>query len=850
MPEFDIQVLQDIMKNEYFMLALLWLAIFLVLIITLFILRYFLTSVYEYKQTFKTVLLKIQMPQMAIEQKGGQAAEGGGLTIQQIQEKIGVMETFFSLLAALKAERGFKSWLRGRQDILSVELVINGGKIDFYISCPIELEHMVEDQIHAQFPSAVIMPTVDYNIFKSQSVIFGKELKFRRPYYFPIKTFKKLETDPLNALINALGQVEDKDGAAIQIVFRSARKEWREIGTKIASTMQQGKKFEDARKEISKGNFSKLIAGSGKELFTAVVGAGKSDSSKPLDTPKQYVLSPMEQEVVKGLEEKASKPGVDANIRIIASSDTKNKVEGYLNNIVNAFAQYNIYHYGNAFESVEVNMNHFIKDFIYRNYNEKNRMIFNSEELASLFHLPIPSYTMHPKINWLGAREAPPPLNLPTEGVIIGESVYRGIKKVVRMTRNDRRRHIYSIGKTGTGKSHLMTNIIVQDIKNGDGVCVMDPHGELANSVLDYIPKERAEDVIYFDPSDMERPIGLNMLEFELPEQRTFVINELMNIFDKLYDLRATGGPMFEQYFRNSVQLLMEDFDSGCTLMEVSRVLADEDYRAFKLSKCKNPVIKNFWEREAQKAGGEASLANIVPYITSKMNQFVANDYMRPIIAQQYSSFSFRKAMDERKIILCNLSKGKIGDMNSNLLGMIIVGKILGGALARVDTPEEKRNDFYLFIDEFQNYLTEGISIILSEARKYRLCLYIAHQFLGQLVKNNDTRIRDAIFGNVGTIMCYRVGVDDAETMAKQFAPVFSEYDVMNVPFGNLFIKTIINGNDVPAFNIKVFPASERVLPKNPKIGQIVKELSRLKYGRDRNIVEMEIRERAYREYE
>jgi hypothetical protein len=274
--------------------------------------------------------------------------------------------------------------------------------------------------------------------------------------------------------------------------------------------------------------------------------------------------------------------------------------------------------------------------------------------------------------------------------------------------------------------------------------------------------------------------------------------------------------------------------------------MSDEDFRYYKLSKCKNPTVKDFWEKEAQKAGGEASLANMVPYITSKMTQFVANDYLRPIISQQKSGFNFREAMDSQKIILCNLSKGKIGEMNSDLLGMVIVGKILGAALSRVDTPEADRKDFLLFIDEFQNYLTEGISIILSEARKYKLNLHIAHQFIGQLVKNNDTRIRDSIFGNVGTIMSFRVGVDDAELFSKQYAPIFSEYDVMNVPKNNVFVKLLVNNQNPPAFNMFIPP---RAKPEHPEIAEAIKELSRLKYGRDRDIIEAEIEERTQVEY-
>ncbi|MCX6742771.1 MAG: type IV secretion system DNA-binding domain-containing protein, partial [Candidatus Parcubacteria bacterium] len=409
------------------------------------------------------------------------------------------------------------------------------------------------------------------------------------------------------------------------------------------------------------------------------------------------------------------------NIRVIVSADTKEKVEMYLENILNSFAQFNIYEYGNAFKRYSPKKDKLIRDFIFREFDEKGKMIMNTEEMTSVFHFPL-GHTETPNIVWLQARKAAPPTELPAEGCLMGYNDFRNIYKDIYLTDDDRRRHVYIIGQTGTGKSQLQINMIIQDIQMGKGVCFIDPHGDTIDSIMQYIPKERAEDVILFDPSDTQRPMALNMMEFEMPEQKTMVINEMMNIFDKLYDLRSTGGPIFEQYMRNTMLLMMEDPESGSTLLEVSKVLSDEDFRKYKLSKTKTQVVKDFWEKEAEKAGGEASLANMVPYITSKLTSFIANDVMRPIVAQQKSAFSFRKAMDEQKIIMVKLSKGLIGEINANLLGMVIVGKILLAALSRVDQPEAQRKDFFLYIDEFQNFLTEGIQVILSEARKYRLC--------------------------------------------------------------------------------------------------------------------------------
>jgi hypothetical protein len=477
-------------------------------------------------------------------------------------------------------------------------------------------------------------------------------------------------------------------------------------------------------------------------------------------------------------------------------------------------------------------------DFIFRNFRSDQSFVLSSEEVASVFHFPLFS-TETPKIAWLKARTAAPPSNISKDGVTLGFNDYRGVETVIRHSEDDRRRHFYVVGQSGTGKSTLMEEMVKQDIKNGKGVCVIDPHGEFVDHVLECVPKERAEDVIYFDPADMERPYGLNMLEFDSnkPEQKTFVINEMINIFDKLYDLKQTGGPMFEQYMRNAALLVMEHPESGSTLMEIPRVLADEEFRHLKLSHCTNPVVKNFWEKEAEKAGGEAALANMVPYITSKLTQFISNDMMRPIIAQEKSTINFRRAMDDQQIILVNLSKGKIGEINANLLGMIIVGKILIGALSRVDMPESERKDFYLYIDEFQNFTTDSIAQILSEARKYRLALVIAHQFIAQLKEE----ISKAVFGNVGSICAFRVGAEDADFLQKQFEPVFDANDLMNVDNHNSFMKLLIASQVASPFNMKTYPPTVG----SKEIAEAIKELSKLKYGRNRDIVNEEIMKKS-----
>jgi type IV secretory pathway TraG/TraD family ATPase VirD4 len=428
---------------------------------------------------------------------------------------------------------------------------------------------------------------------------------------------------------------------------------------------------------------------------------------------------------------------------------------------------------------------------------------------------------------------------MPTEGTLLGKNIHRGLEKPIWVTEKDRMRHFYVIGQTGTGKSVFLKNLITQDIQAGHGVCMIDPHGNDIQDVLGAVPPEREKDVIYFDPSRTDRVIGLNMLEYDYskPEQKTFVVGELFSIFQKLYGANPESmGPMFEQYFRNATMLVMEDPESGNTLMDISRVMVDAKYRRHKLSKATNPVVVQFWQEIATKAGGEASLENIVPYIVSKFDVFTANDYMRPIIGQQQSAFNFREVMDNKKILLVNLSKGRLGEINANLIGMIVVGKILMAALSRVDDPTMSFPPFFLHIDEFQNVSTPAIASILSEARKYKLGLTMAHQFIAQL----DPGIKDAVFGNVGSMAAFRVGPEDSQFLEQQFAPTFSANDLMNTPNWNANVRVLASGTPTPPFSLAAMPPAET---DHDRVAALI-ENSYLRYGKPREEIEEEIRVR------
>ena len=803
---------------------------FLVALILLIVIRNAMRGGAGMAKAHEMIILKILVPKEA---KGGEAQE---MTTQKVQEDISVMETIFSTLGSLTIQKGLGSWFYGRSDHFAFEIVMDDSKISFYAAVPTSYKSFAEEQIHAQFSDATIEEVPDYNIFTPTGVILGSYVTLRRPSFFPIKTYLKLESDPLNSITNALAKLGEGESAAIQYVVRSAPPGWRSKGLHIAREMQQGKKLD----EVMKGGSLKIAKSVGKEF--AQVAAGKT---KPDEVKKEYKLLPLEEEMVKGLEEKSSKAGLETNIRIVVTAKTPERAQIALNDILGAFGQYNIYEYGNSLtKSMPKFRNRLIQDYIYRHFDEKFKVVLNSEELASLYHFPLAS-TETPKIDWLLSRKALPPSNLPEEGIVLGYSEYRGHRYTIKMKSDDRRRHSYIIGKSGSGKTALMASMIRQDIMEGRGVCVIDPHGDLAEDCLSYVPRERADDVIYFSPGDVERPMGLNMIEYDpkYPEQKTFAVNEMLKIFDKLYDLKSTGGPMFEYYMRNALLLIMEHPESGSTLMEIPKVLADEEYRNFKLSKCKNQQVKDFWEKEALKAGGEAALANMVPYIASKLTPFITNDIMRPIIGQQNSAFNVRKAMDEQKILILNLSKGKLGDLNAYLIGMVLVGKILMAALSRTDMEQSARKDFYLYIDEFQNFLTDSISAILSEARKYGLNLIVAHQFIGQLANKGDTAIRDAIFGNVGTMAAFRIGSEDAEFLEKEFKPVFNQYDLVNVESLTANIKLLIDNTASRPFNMHVIFAP-RPGEKEKELANMIRELSRYKYGRKRELIEAEIQER------
>lgn len=738
-----------------------------------------------------------------------QGEEGG----VKLEDEINRTEQLFSSLAAL--EKPF---------VFEVAVPHVGEEIHFYIAIAKSLEETLVRQVRSLWGDAEIARVSDYNIFNHTGFTSVAWIKQKERFVLPIRTYRDLSSDTFLPLIGGLSEINAVgEGGAFQFVVRKApEKERRAVQTALQA-LRKGRKLKDVLSHPHSISFSDIkdsaLKGHSKE---------KKDDNEKTD-----------ESAVRGFEMKAGKPLFEVNIRVLASAPSQFQSDAILGALTNGFSQFG----APDRNELRVVKPRTIRDityaFSFRSFDPSRTVILNTEELASIFHLPTSRMSAIPRVKYVKARESAAPISLPTEGTKIGESVFRGSNRDVKISDDDRRRHVYVVGQTGTGKTTLLSSMAISDIRRGKGVCIIDPHGSLIDEVLEHIPQERFNDVVIIDPGDLERPVGLNMLEYDtqFPEQKTFVVNEMLSIFDKLYDLRATGGPMFEQYMRNALQLLMEDVSNeGATLVEVPRLFTDAEFRKRKLARITNPLVIDFWEKEAAKAGGDAALANITPYITSKFNVFLSNDYVRPMIGQIRSSINFRNIMDEGKILLVNLSKGRIGEINAQLLGMVIIGKILMAAFSRVGVPESSRRDFNLFVDEFQNFTTNSVAGILSEARKYRLNLTVAHQFIDQLTEE----IRSAVFGNVGSIIALRVGPSDAEFLVKHFAPTFSTDDLINIDNFKAYVKLLVGGATTEPFNIRI----PRIEGGNKEIVEPLRKLSRANFGAPRTEVEADIMRR------
>lgn len=747
-------------------------------------------------------------------------------TVKDFREQISIMEQLLASMKSLYSSSAM-GWLFG-QEYLSLEYVAHHQEIYFYLVVPKRAKLLVEKQVLGFYPDAFIEETDEINIFEWRSVVRGEIMKLKKAYQFPIRTYQKLETDPMNGILSALGKLTEEESGVVQILMRPVDDDWQE---KIRKRI---------RKSEKKGWHH--ISWNPLEWIGVLLDILTHDPSDMKQTPESDDKDeePLDEEGL--MKEKVKKTGYAVVVRILTTGNDDDHVYAELQNIISAFSQFTSPTY-NRFKPVKrKSLSLLINHYIFRQFAWWQRIgIMNSEELATLFHFPHNKYNKQPEIRWQRFKLIKAPTNIPKEGLYIGDNVFRGEKKPIFIKNEDRFRHFYVIGQTGTGKSSILSTMARQDVRSGKWLAMLDPHGDLAKELVGYIPRERADDLVYFDPGDLSRPMGLNMLEAANEDEKQMVVADSTNIMIKLF-WSEIFGPRIQDYFRNGCLTLM-DYPQGWAITDLIRLFTDDNFQRERRTTLKNAVVRAWWDYTYAKMG-DREKGEIIPYFAAKFGQFITNTMMRNIVGQTKSAFDIGEIMNHEKLLLVSLSKGIIGDLNSTLLGLILVSKIQIAALRRQSMAKEERKDFFLYIDEFQNYVTDSIESILSEARKYRLGLIIAHQYLGQLEKSDaltksNLNLKWAIFGNVGTVMSYKLGAEDAEFMAKQFAPAYSDQDFVNMDKFKAALKLSVDSQPTPGFSLA--PPNPFAEMPDAKIWAALKELSRLKYGREREFVEKEI---------
>lgn len=800
-------------------------------------------SIYAHYDAKNLVYMKVVLP------RSDSKADQEKRTEKDWKEKVAVMAQFYRALYEIR-EMDLWNLIKTKiwqADNISFELFLEKQELSFYVVANKRYQGILERQITTFYKDADIeISEKPYYRFQDNKKMRAYYLHTTKPFWFPITTYKQMEQDPLNELSNVLSKIPENEIAMVQMIVNPVTNEkWRDKTEEVGTLLFKKKSIPWEIPIPIIGPILKLII----KALNFVNPISKSNAPGASGGDSYVRMLAAKEEAYKRVGEKAGEVGFDTSIRIVALADTKKRAIEITNNLIVAFS---VFHDGylNAFQSWRIGIlfdfinNPLMKYLITRRIPGlfHKQSLFSHGELASLIHFPDSRYNPVPIIKWLKYKVLPPPIELPTDGVVIGKSTYRGEDKLIRIQKDDRTRHQYIIGKSGSGKSVLLSYMARQDIWNGDGICLIDPHGDLVEDTLKIVPKERAKDVVVFDPADAERPMGLNLLEANTPEERDRASLDAMEIFIKLFG-DEIFGPRIQHYFRNACLTLMEDEEEGATLIDVPRIFVDDEFRKYKLAKVTNAVVKSFWDHEYASTG-EREKQEMIPYFSSKFGPFITNTTIRNIIGQPKSAFNIREIMDTQKILLVNLSKGKIGDVNAQLLGLIFVNKVNMAAMSRQDIPKKDRKDFFMFVDEFQNFATDTFASILSEARKYRLSLIMAHQYIAQLTKTptgkDDTRVRDAVFGNVGTMLSFKVGADDAEYLAKEYAPLLSQQDILSIANYSAYIKLNVNNTTTRPFSLQTIWDPQG----NDKMAEVLKKYSRMKYGRKKMFVDQEIEAR------
>lgn len=783
-----------------------------------------LRDVKEAERGLKMMALLIHLPPSTDD------IQGGGRDERDVaNEVISQAQVVYSILASTLT-KGRNAKIYGQKH-MSFEFVAKDGLIKYYAVVPAVLTETVKQAIISAYPAARVEETERENIFSKQMKlggVAGGELQLKKDYVYPIATYEDTKRDASMAILNALSAVKDGEGIGIQVMIRPKDNAW-------------VKKSENWIKNIKDGNKSSSSNFLANNFLTDFVQFFRL-LWKPLEphdstaSVQAKVLTNAQQDEIQAIENKIKYAAFESLIRIVASSDMgMARAEALAGGVVTAFSQFDSPSYNGFRYEMSKNKKQLAKDYIFREFPLTYKsIILNSVELASIFHLPEQKAIPTSQVERQMVKQTDGPAKLVENGVLIGVNEFRGEKKEIRLSEEDRRRHVYVIGSTGMGKSVFMRNIAYQDMLEGRGFAFIDPHGDVVEELLSMVPKERIDDVIYFDPGDMENPIGMNMFEFQTADQKDFIIQEGINMLYSLYDPGHTGifGPRGEHMFRNAALLLMSD-PNGASFIDIPRVFIDPDYVRAKLKYVTDRQVYDYWTKEFPASQKSNDAGEVTTWFVSKWGPFISNTMMKNVLGQTKSGFNIREVMDNKKILLVNLSKGKMGELNSKLLGMIFVMKFQAAAMSRVDTPEDQRKDFCLFVDEFQNFSTESFESILSEARKFRLNLIVANQFMTQLTD----KIREGVLGNVGTIVAGRLGITDAELIEKVFSPTFTAEDLHKTPNHNAIATVMMFGMPSAPFTM-TWP---KLGQENPNILQQLKVYSATKYGRPRMRVSREI---------
>jgi len=789
----------------------------------------------SYERSLKMVPLLIHLPPPSDDIDAGARDQRDVL-----DEVISQAQTMYNVISST-ATRGFKSNFYGQRHI-SFELVAHNGLIHYYIVVPMVLLETIQQAVVAAYPTARLEEIEEINLFSQVGKIsgtIGGEFSLKKEYSFPIATYQESKRDAMRALLSALSTATRDDGVGVQIMLRPASENWAKIVERRIRNIREG------RRGAARGKTS-VFGGSGSTLdyfgqLIEVLWKPPHTSETPKDTSgasTEKSLSGADQAQVEAMEDKIKYAGYEVLIRVVASSNTAVRSQTLLSNVISAFAMFDSPTKNGFVFTPTRNIESFVTSYIFRFFPaEIKSNILNTVELATVFHLPDQSNIPSSQVERQRTKQVDGPTEVMDQGLLLGYNVFRGVKKPIRLSDKDRRRHVYIIGQTGTGKSVLQENLALQDMLDGKGFALVDPHGDLAEALIAMVPKERVEDVIYFSPSDMDNPIGLNIFEAQTVDEKDFVVSEMCNMMYSLYDPGHTGivGPRMENIIRNAALLLMSD-PQGATFMDIPKCLVDPEFAKSKLPYVTDPAVLDFWTKEWPNAQRSNDAGEVTSWVVSKWAPFQTGA-IRNVMGQIKSGFDLREIMDNKKILLVNLSKGKLGEKNAQLLGMMFIMKFQQAAMSRANIPEDERVDFTLYVDEFQNFATDSFESILSEARKYRLSLIVANQFMTQLTD----KIREAIIGNVGTAICGRIGVTDAEQMVKRFQPTFDLEDLIKMPNYTSIAQVLIDNVPSSPFSMDWIPPMGH---PNKQLADALKRLSAAKYGRPRAAVEAEIMQR------